>query len=1429
MANADEKPESPPGRQTAVPPNAPTTVPKSTVLPPAPPVPLAVPAAPPAIAAASVASGPVAGPAERYRILRPHARGALGKVSVAMDVELNREVALKEMQSRFAQDDVCRSRFVQEAEITGSLEHPNIVPIYGLGTYPDGRPYYAMRFIRGTSLQDGIAQLHAESPDAKSKRDFSGRNLEFRKLLMRFVDVCEAIQYAHDRGILHRDLKPGNIMLGKYGETLVVDWGIAKRVHEKPGAGDFGGTLRIPMQAESNETLPGTLIGTPQYMSPEQAAGEIGQLGPHSDIYSLGATLFHLVTGGVPIQADSLPAVLERVRTGDFPSARERNPRVPRALDAICHKAMAVAPADRYASATALAKDVEAWLADEPVAADPDSPFEKLARVARRNRGALGATVAGALLVAIVSLAAVFLVNEQRRKNASLAHEKGELADTNKALFLTAKDEKERAEKLADEKSALAEKNGALAEENGRQARVNAELAEVNGRQARDNAKLAAEKTALAESKEKLADENAALAAEARQQLRIATAERLAAQSRLARHEFPQRSALLAVEAANATLNAQEPIVALAREELYESLQSLGGRPIAQAAGPVTEFTADFRRLASAARNGEVQVWDLQAVDPAKARVVLRGHRAVVTELAFAPDGKRLATGDQAGEIRIWNLATPGAAQPAGVLAQPGKRVVKLAFVADGDRLVSADEDIATREGDDAATRNASRLVRIWNLSPAGAKGPASALKHPDDVRIDQIAVSIDGRRLATSDSKGIVRLWDLTAADPAVQPVALIGHEKPITKLAFSNDSKRLAAGDEKGEVRLWNLLSPDVRNSASLVRGRERDGRVQQLVFSGDARRLAIQSGGQVRVVLLTASDLDAGSVVLRGQKAPINVCRFTADNRWLATGGTLSGEVRLWDLNSEGISSNTLLSARPGADINQLAASPDSKRLAAVDSKGQAMIWDLSQPGAPPVVLRGHDAHIQHLAFLSDNRRVLTRGVDEQVRQWDLSAPDLIDGAVLLHGRSAPVGLVYSGDARRLATGDASGQVRVWDLTAPDVARSMLVFTGHKDRVQQLAWSSDGSRLATADARGEIRLWSLAPGGSTVNSAGGTLLLASHRAPIRELAFGPDGKWLAMRDVVSELRLWNLAADDIAKSETPLEGHKAVVQQIVFSPDGHELITADELGEVRIWRLGAAGTPQCDVPVRGLRAKLRRVAFNSNGRHFLAAGDNGEARIWDFRAPDADQSGTLLEGHRGHVLEIAFTPDGKRMLSADEQGGIRLWDLTAPPIARRAILLGGHKAKIDQLTISGGGRRLLTGDANGEVRLWDLAAEKVDASGALLHGYDSYLDKIAFSSDGQWLAARDARGVLRLWNLSTADTTRSPVVLHGHEGAVMSFVFSPDGQWLTTGDERGNIRLWDLDVGRLIDRLRRSVGRDLSDSERLTYQVPKPAPSK
>jgi len=364
---------------------------------------------------------------QRFRIVRAHAKGGLGQVSLALDEELHREVAFKELLVHCADDAESRARFVCEAEVTGSLEHPGVVPVYALGYFPDGRPYYAMRFIRGESLKEAIARFH----QAQWPRQAPGQaRLELRKLLRHFIDVCHAVQYAHSRGVLHRDLKPSNIMLGKFGETLVVDWGLAKVLGQaEPAPGVAGEPLRISASGEVAATCAGRVMGTPAYMSPEQAAGNPDVLGPASDIYSLGAILYHLLANRPPFQGDHLAAVVDRVLQGDYPPPRAIRPQIPRPLEAVCLKAMALEPGDRYPSAMAMAEDVEHWLADEPVSAHRERWPERIGRWMRRHRTWTQAGAAALCLVAVVAVAATVLINRARQQAVELAEQNRHLAE----------------------------------------------------------------------------------------------------------------------------------------------------------------------------------------------------------------------------------------------------------------------------------------------------------------------------------------------------------------------------------------------------------------------------------------------------------------------------------------------------------------------------------------------------------------------------------------------------------------------------------------------------------------------------------------------------------------------------------------------------------------------------------------------------------------------------------------------------------------------------------------------------------------------------------------------------------------------------------------------------------------------------------------
>lgn len=346
----------------------------------------------------------------RYRATKMHARGGLGAVFSARDQELNRVVALKEILPQHSDNPRYQDKFVFEAEVTGSLEHPGIVPVYGLGRYEDNQPYYAMRFIRGHSFRDVIEKFHEENPNPTAGIYFTR---EFRSLLRRLIETCNAIHFAHEHGVLHRDIKPDNVMLGDFGETLVVDWGLAKLVENDEDNGEF---TKLEVRSKVADETQGCAVGTPMYMSPEQAHGRSNQLDRRTDIYALGAVLFNIVSGNYPIEGKSTIDIIMNVRDGKTRELSSIVP-APNALESVCRKAMEKQPSDRYVTAIELAEDIDRWMNDEvPLAhVGHETLSEKAARLIRRYRSWTISGAAALLITTMVAIVAGVLIDGARR------------------------------------------------------------------------------------------------------------------------------------------------------------------------------------------------------------------------------------------------------------------------------------------------------------------------------------------------------------------------------------------------------------------------------------------------------------------------------------------------------------------------------------------------------------------------------------------------------------------------------------------------------------------------------------------------------------------------------------------------------------------------------------------------------------------------------------------------------------------------------------------------------------------------------------------------------------------------------------------------------------------------------------------------------
>ena len=363
----------------------------------------------------------------RYRVLRPleGGQGGMGVINVAHDEELGRTVALKKIRSDRANRIDLREKFQVEAEVTGNLEHPGIVPIYGMGADSAGQPYYAMRLVHGDTLTKEIDNFHSRRLQGEAGYD----SVELHALLDRLIDVAQAIGYAHRRGVIHRDLKPGNILVGNYGETLVIDWGLARLPRENPAAdeADFDGLSPVSIRSSSHfHTGEGAVMGTLGYAPPEQVTGEVAKISESSDIYALGAILYQMLTNKRPIKVSdengrrSAEQIIGDTKEGRIEPPHLRIPSIPKPLSAVCMKCLALEPSSRYDTSEELIEDLRRWKADQPVRARRESILEKLMRFGRKHRRTALAIALSLLVIASISTVAAIIVNQQR-KDAEIA------------------------------------------------------------------------------------------------------------------------------------------------------------------------------------------------------------------------------------------------------------------------------------------------------------------------------------------------------------------------------------------------------------------------------------------------------------------------------------------------------------------------------------------------------------------------------------------------------------------------------------------------------------------------------------------------------------------------------------------------------------------------------------------------------------------------------------------------------------------------------------------------------------------------------------------------------------------------------------------------------------------------------------------------
>ena len=1011
-----------------------------------------------------------------YELLEVIARGGMGVVYKARQVTLNRVVALKMILAGQLASAGDVERFKTEAEAAGGLDHPNIVPIYEVGEF-EGQHYFSMKLVEGGSLANWIADCRMKIADFR-------KDLQMDIARLTAV-VARAVHHAHQRSILHRDLKPANILLQVSEKSAFCDLKSAI-----PSVTDFGLAKRV--EGASGMTQSGAIVGTPGYMAPEQVRAE-KQLTTAVDVYGLGAILYELLTGRPPFQAktpfDTLKDVLER----DPVPPRSIQPTIDRDLETICLKCLRKEPAQRYASASELADELERYVRGEPILARPVGSLERTTKWVRRNP-VVSAMMTAILLLLVGGSAGIYVKYQDAKEQEGIAkkNEKAALEQEQEAKKQTgvAKENEERANKAVGEKDIALNDlkyNRALdrislaqaAFDSGNVPLAHERLEEIPSdlrrwewhylkRQYNGGIFTLNGHTSTVLSVAFSPDGTRIATGSFDNTAKIWDARTGAPQFDLKGHSKPVSSVAFSPDGTRIATGSSDRTAKVWDARNGTLLLELKGHTNVIYS---VAFSADGTRIATGSADKTAKVWDARtcaplleikgqtdevrrvAFSPNGTRIVtgggdktakvwdastgtllyeLKGHTEPITSVSFSPDGIRIATGSRDKTAKVWDAST---GRLLYELKGHTETITGVAFSPDGIRL---------------ATGSMDKTAKVWD---ARTGTPLLELKGLTEM-IYSVAFSPDGTRIATSSWDKTTKVWDARTGTPLLE---LKGHALHVLSVAFSPDGTRIATSSWDKTTKVW-----DARTGTPLFELKGHALFVWSVAFSPDGTRLA--TGSEDKTAKLWDARSGTPLLELKGHAQQVMSVAFSPDGTRLATSSS-DRTAKVWDTRS----GTPLLELKGHShNVNCVVFSPDGTRLATGSSDKTAKVWD-ARTGTPLLELKGHAEGLTSVAFSPDGTRIVTGSYDNMAKVWDART-----GAPLLDLKGHSQGLTsvaFSPDGTRIVTGSMDNTAKVWDA---HTGTPLLELKGHSQRVTSVAFSADGARLATGSADGTVKVW-------------------------------------------------------------------------------------------------------------------------------------------------------------------------------------------------------------------------------------------------------------------------------------------------------------------------------------------------------------------